>query len=76
MNFDYEAPDRLEGFDDRSAIGGLIVKKKQANGEDADSHVFKQPEGSRMGLDVLAAEVRLLNDFKLLTPGYRHREDE
>jgi pre-mRNA-splicing factor ATP-dependent RNA helicase DHX38/PRP16 len=42
---------RLEG--EQEEVGGLVIKKKKPV-EEGDSHVFKAPTVSRLGLDVLA----------------------
>lgn len=54
---------RLEGSDQSSQVGGLIVKKKSAASE---PHVFRAPtpRTSLLGLDLLAAQKRKERESK------------
>jgi hypothetical protein len=47
---------RLEGS--TGGVGGLIIKKKKADGDGADQMTFKKPppRASLLGLDKLASE--------------------
>ena len=54
MSFNYSDPYKLDGLNEESQTGGLIIKKKAST----DTHVFKKP--SLLGLDKLAEQVKIL----------------
>ena len=54
MSFNYSDPYKLDGLNEESQTGGLIIKKKAPT----ETHVFKKP--SLLGLDKLAEQVKIL----------------
>ena len=52
-NIEMDNVHRLEGSS--GGVGGLVIKKKSANGEENSISSFKSPKASMLGLDKLAS---------------------